>query len=161
LFREHDLGLPQGHLLCRAGGSDDPGAGRDRQAVASRGTGHIPARFRLPFFPTRPPTQVTLFIIRRLIQSAFVLLAVSVVGFFAVYAVGNPVELLVNPNASYAERQVMIHRLGLDLPIWRQYLTFLGNMLHGDLGTSFVFGTPTIDLIFQRMPATLEIVVLS
>lgn len=104
---------------------------------------------------------MTLFIIRRLIQSAFVLLAVSVVVFFAVYAVGNPVELLVNPNASYAERQVMIHRLGLDLPIWRQYLTFLGNMLHGDLGSSFVFGTPTIDLILQRMPATLEIVVLS
>ena len=53
------------------------------------------------------------FILRRLVQSLFVLLAVSVVVFFAVYAVGDPIELLVSPEASEADRQVMIQRLGV------------------------------------------------
>ncbi len=60
---------------------------------------------------------MALFILRRLIQSLFVLLAVSVVVFFAVYAVGDPIELLVSPEASLADRQQMIARLGLDLPV--------------------------------------------
>lgn len=104
---------------------------------------------------------MTLFIVRRLIQSAFVLLAVSVVVFLAVYAIGDPVELLVSPDASQAERQVMIERLGLDRPLWSQYAVFLGNMAQGDLGTSFVHGVSAIELILERMPATLELVVLS
>lgn len=56
---------------------------------------------------------MALFILRRLIQSLFVLLAVSVVVFFAVYAVGDPIELLVSPEASAEARQAMIARLGL------------------------------------------------
>ncbi|GGK20634.1 ABC transporter permease [Salinarimonas ramus] len=104
---------------------------------------------------------MTLFILRRAIQSVFVLLAVSIVVFFAVYAIGDPVELLVSPDTSAAEREVMIRRLGLDLPIWRQYLVFLGNLAQGDLGTSFVHGVPAVELILQRLPATLELVVLS
>ena len=64
---------------------------------------------------------MALFILRRLIQSLFVLLAVSVVVFFAVYAVGDPIELLVSPEASQAAREAMIARLGLDLPVWQQY----------------------------------------
>ena len=104
---------------------------------------------------------MTLFVLRRLIQGVVVLLAVSVVVFFAVYAVGDPVELLVSPEASAAEREVMIRRLGLDQPAWLQYLTFLGNLLRGDLGTSFVHGIPALQLILQRMPATMELVVLS
>ncbi|MGJ3261704.1 MAG: ABC transporter permease [Salinarimonas sp.] len=104
---------------------------------------------------------MTLFILRRVIQSVFVLLAVSLVVFFAVYAIGDPVELLVSPDTSAAEREVMIRRLGLDLPIWRQYLVFLGNLAQGDLGTSFVHGVPAVELILQRLPATLELVVLS
>ena len=81
---------------------------------------------------------MALFILRRLIQSLFVLLAVSVVVFFAVYAVGDPIELLVSPEASQAAREAMIARLGLDLPVWQQYTGFLWRALHGDLGTSFV-----------------------
>jgi peptide/nickel transport system permease protein len=102
---------------------------------------------------------VALFILRRLIQSLFVLLAVSVVVFFAVYAVGDPIELLVSPEASLADRQQMIARLGLDLPIWQQYAHFVWRALHGDLGNSFVQGVPAISLILQRLPATVELVV--
>ncbi len=102
-----------------------------------------------------------LFVLRRLIQSLFVLLAVSVVVFFAVYAVGDPIELLVSPEASVADRQAMIARLGLDLPLWQQYAHFLWRALHGDMGNSFVHGISAIGLIIQRIPATLELVVLA
>lgn len=104
---------------------------------------------------------MALFILRRLIQSLFVLLAVSVVVFFAVYAVGDPIELLVSPEASQAAREAMIARLGLDLPVWQQYTGFLWRALHGDLGVSFVHGIPAIELIVQRIPATFELVVVA
>ncbi|SIP98030.1 ABC transporter permease [Bosea sp. TND4EK4] len=104
---------------------------------------------------------MTAYVLQRLIQSVFVLLAVSVVVFFAVYGIGDPVELLVSPSASAAEREALIRRLGLDLPIWQQYFVFMGNALKGDLGRSFVHGVPAIELILARLPATFELVLLS
>lgn len=104
---------------------------------------------------------MSVFILRRLLQSLFVLLAVSLVVFFAVYAVGDPIELLVSPDAGQAERAALIARLGLDLPIWQQYGHFLWRALHGDLGVSFVHGVPAIELILSRFPATLELVVVA
>ena len=100
---------------------------------------------------------MTAFILQRLIQSVLVLLAVSIVVFLAVYGIGDPVELLVSPSASAAEREALIRRLGLDLPVWQQYLTFMANALKGDLGRSFVHGESAIKLILSRMPATLEL----
>jgi len=104
---------------------------------------------------------MALFTLRRLIQSLFVLLAVSVVVFFAVYAVGDPIELLVREDATQADREATIRRLGLDLPIWQQYASFLWRALHGDLGDSFVHGIPAIELILQRLPATFELVLVA
>lgn len=104
---------------------------------------------------------MTAFVLQRLIQSVLVLLAVSVVVFFAVYGIGDPVELLVSPSASAAEREALIRRLGLDLPVWQQYLTFMANALKGDLGRSFVHGIPALQLILQRLPATFELVLLA
>jgi peptide/nickel transport system permease protein len=104
---------------------------------------------------------LTLFIIRRLLQSLLVLLAVSVVVFGAVYAIGDPVELLVSPDVAQAERDALITRLGLDLPLWQQYGVFLWRALHGDLGNSFVHGMPATQLILQRFPATLELVIVA
>lgn len=104
---------------------------------------------------------MTAYVLQRLIQSVLVLLAVSVVVFFAVYGIGDPVELLVSPSASAAEREALIRRLGLDLPVWQQYLTFMANALKGDLGRSFVHGVPALQLILQRLPATFELVLLA
>ena len=101
------------------------------------------------------------YIFQRLLQSAVVLLAVSIVIFLAVYTVGDPVELLVNPEATELEREEMVRVLGLDQPVSMQYLTFLSNALQGDLGTSFVHGVPAVELILSRMPATLELVFLA
>lgn len=104
---------------------------------------------------------MTAYVLQRLIQSVLVLLAVSVVVFFAVYGIGDPIELLVSPQASAADRQALIARLGLDLPVWQQYLTFMGNALKGDLGRSFVHGVPALQLILARLPATFELVLLA
>ncbi len=101
------------------------------------------------------------YIFQRLLQSAVVLLAVSIVIFLAVYTVGDPVELLVNPEATELEREEMVQVLGLDKPVLMQYVTFLGNAVRGDLGTSFVHGVPAVELILSRMPATFELVVFS
>ncbi|MFD1624842.1 ABC transporter permease [Azospirillum griseum] len=101
------------------------------------------------------------YILQRLLQSAGVMLAVSVAVFFSVYGIGDPIELLVPPQAGAAERLELIQRLGLDQPAWQQYLTFMGNALHGDLGRSFAHGVPAVGLILSRLPATMELVLLA
>jgi peptide/nickel transport system permease protein len=100
---------------------------------------------------------VTGFIIRRLIQSGGVILTMTVVVFLGVYAIGNPVDILIPDDATAAERDLAIQSLGLDKPLLTQYTTFLSNLLRGDLGTSFVYNIPSIDLILLRLPATLEL----
>ena len=95
--------------------------------------------------------------VRRLGQSLLVLLAMSVLVFVGVYAIGNPVELLVNPQADAIERARATAALGLDKPLSEQFLVFLRGALHGDLGRSFVFNVPAIQLVLDRLPATLEL----
>jgi peptide/nickel transport system permease protein len=98
-------------------------------------------------------------IIRRLIQACFVVLAMTVIVFVGVHVIGNPVDILISPEADQAERARIIASMGLDQPLWRQYAYFLYDALHGDLGRSFVFNEPALKLIAQRMPATLELAV--
>lgn len=100
---------------------------------------------------------MTEYIIRRLMQSGLVLVAMSVLVFAGVYAIGNPIELLVNPMADEAERARVIASLGLDKPLWEQYFTFFKGAITGDLGKSFVFNVPAVGLILQKLPATIEL----
>ena len=100
---------------------------------------------------------MTVFLVRRLMQSVVVLCVMSIIVFAGVYAIGNPVDILISPEADQFERERAIAALGLDKPMWVQYLTFLGNVFQGDLGRSFVFNEPAIRLIFERLPATLEL----
>jgi peptide/nickel transport system permease protein len=100
---------------------------------------------------------MTAFIIRRLCQSLVILLVTSLIVFAGVYAIGDPIEILVPADASQAEIAQAVQSLGLDLPLHLQYLKFVGNALRGDLGNSFVFNQPAIQLILQRLPATLEL----
>jgi peptide/nickel transport system permease protein len=102
---------------------------------------------------------MTTWLIRRLIQALFVVVAMSVIVFIGVHVIGNPVDILISPEADQAERARIIAALGLDQPLWKQYLLFVQDALHGDLGRSFVFNEPALRLIAQRMPATLELAV--
>lgn len=100
---------------------------------------------------------MTTFIIRRLIQSVVVIVLMSGIVFFGVNVVGDPVDMLVNPEADQADIEATIRALGLDRPIGEQYLHFLKGVIGGDFGKSFIFGEPALKLIFQRMPATFEL----
>jgi peptide/nickel transport system permease protein len=97
------------------------------------------------------------FVIRRLMQSVVVLFAMSLLVFLGVYAIGNPVDILINPNADQEDIERAIRGLGLDKPLWEQYLVFLKQAALGDLGKSFAFNVPALQLILERMPATLEL----
>src|SRR6266508_4300954 len=97
------------------------------------------------------------YIIRRSLQSVLVLIVMSVLVFAGVYAVGNPIDILINPQADQMDRERAIAALGLDKSLPEQYWSFLSGALHGDLGRSFVHSTPALQLILERMPATLEL----
>ena len=97
------------------------------------------------------------FFIRRVKQSVVVLFVMSLIVFLGIFAIGNPVDILISPEADIAEQEATIARLGLDRPIWEQYFVFLGNALQGDLGKSFVHNEPALKLILERFPATFEL----
>lgn len=96
---------------------------------------------------------------RRLFQSIGVILLMTIIVFIGIHAIGDPVAILVGQEADQVERARIIAQLGLDQPLWRQYLSFLNSALHGDLGTSFVYNIPAIKLILMRLPATVELAV--
>src|SRR6185436_14253746 len=97
------------------------------------------------------------FIIRRMLQSVLALLVMSVLIFVGVFATGNPIDILINPQADQAEIARATAALGLDQPMWVQYWEFLRHALAGDLGRSFSQNVPAVELIFERMPATVEL----
>lgn len=99
------------------------------------------------------------FILRRLSQSILVLAVMSLLVFISVYAIGNPIDMLLSPDADQLERARTIAAFGLDKPLWQQYFIFIQQALSGDLGRSFSFGTPALGLILERLPATLELAI--
>ena len=104
---------------------------------------------------------MTVFIIRRLLQAVVVVLLMSFLVFTGVFLVGDPVEIYVNDDADQEEREQIIKDMGLDKPFVVQYGIFLTNAVDGDLGESFVFDEPALDLILERMPATFELATVS
>jgi peptide/nickel transport system permease protein len=104
---------------------------------------------------------MTVFILRRLLQTLLVLAITSVIVFGGLYLIGDPVEILVNPSADEIEKERARVALGLDKPIHQQYWTFLSGAFTGNLGNSFVYARPALAVIFERMPATLELAVLA
>ena len=104
---------------------------------------------------------MTVFILRRLAQTLLVLFVTSALVFGGLYLVGDPLEILVNPAADEAEKARAATALGLDKPVLEQYGLFVKGMLAGDLGKSFVFGRPALEVILERMAATLELAFLA
>jgi peptide/nickel transport system permease protein len=96
-------------------------------------------------------------IVHRVLQSFGVLAVMSLLVFAGVYAVGNPMDILVNPQSDQNEIARATAALGLDRPLFEQYFIFIGRAATGDLGKSFAFNVPAIGLILERMPATLEL----
>jgi len=101
---------------------------------------------------------MTATIIGRLSQAFLLLLAMSVIGFVGIHSVGNPVFNIVNVETATPEdiRRATI-ALGLDQPLWRQYSLFLGNVVSGNFGTSYIYHLPAFRLVMNKLPATFEL----
>jgi ABC-type dipeptide/oligopeptide/nickel transport system permease component len=95
------------------------------------------------------------YIVNRLAQSAIVLLLLSVVAFALVLLSGDPVSVMLPVHATEQDRLTLEHEFGLDQPVGVQYLTFLGNVVHGDLGRSIKFDQPVLPLIISKLPLTI------
>jgi peptide/nickel transport system permease protein len=102
---------------------------------------------------------VSAFVIRRLLQAVLVVFLMSLIVFFGVNVIGDPIDMLINPEADQAEIDRAIRALGLDRPIGEQYLYFLKGVGVGDFGRSFIFGEPALKLILHHMPATVELAI--
>lgn len=101
------------------------------------------------------------FLIRRVTQALIVICIISVIGFAIKQSVGDPVRELTGISVSAEEREQFREQLGLNDPWYVQYGRFLGNAVKGDLGTSLFYKRPATDVILEKAPATLELVLVS
>ena len=97
------------------------------------------------------------FILRRLLQGVVVMLVVGFIAFSLFNFVGDPVSLMLPPEATRADREAMRGILGLDKPFYVQFATFIDNAVHGNFGISLRLGRPVSALLVERLPATLEL----
>lgn len=100
---------------------------------------------------------MTLWLVKRILQALLIVFLMTIIVFVGLHAIGNPIDILIGPDADQRDRALIIAQLGLDKPIWQQYFRFLMGALQGDLGTSFVYNQPALQLVLQRLPATLEL----
>ncbi len=101
------------------------------------------------------------YLLRRLGQSALVLLAVSLIAFMVFRHIGDPTISLLGEDATVQERAQLRAELGFDQPVALQYLHYLRKVLHGDLGVSYRLKRPVLEVIAERLPATLELSLLA
>ena len=99
------------------------------------------------------------FILRRIIQAVIVMMVISLVGFSIKDKIGDPVRDLVGERVTPAERKAIAEKMGLNDPFFTQYVRFVKNaVIHGDLGRSFLYNKPNLEVIAHHAPATIELV---
>jgi len=99
------------------------------------------------------------FVIRRIVQSLFVMLIVALIAFVLFNFLGDPISNMLSSEATAAERAQMRESLGLNDAFYVQFTRFVANVVRGDLGLSYRLGHPVGRLLLERLPATLELVV--
>ncbi len=104
---------------------------------------------------------MTKYILNRLFHSVLVMFTISFIVFFIMFKAGDPVELMLPPDATQQDVVEMRAALGLDKSFIVQYQKFLVNVSKGNLGNSFIYGQPALDIVFERMPATMELAVIA
>lgn len=102
-----------------------------------------------------------IFLLRRLSQGALVMLAVALVAFVMFRFMGDPVRSMVREDATVQEQEDLRERLGLNRPLIIQFAHFVGDALHGEFGLSWRSQQPVMTLIADRLPATLELVLVA
>lgn len=100
------------------------------------------------------------FITRRTIGALIVLIGISIITFLLLYAVpSDPARIIAGPKASAATLMAIRHNLGLDQPVPIQYIDYMKRLLHGDLGTSFIYNAPVAQLLFRKLGATIPLAI--
>lgn len=99
------------------------------------------------------------YIVRRLLQSIIVIVGVTLLSFLTLHLAGDPTYLYVSERASAQEIEETRIKLGFDKPLPVQYFNFLGGLVRGDLGLSIRSRKPAVDLVIERLPATLELTI--
>ena len=102
------------------------------------------------------------FIAKRFVALLAIIFVISLGAFFLIHLLpGDPTITILGPNATEQNRAILMKQLGLDQPMVSQYLTWLGNVFHGDLGTSFILHQKVTTTISQAFPIDVELVILS
>ena len=101
------------------------------------------------------------YILRRIAQSVLVMLVVALVSFSLFRFVGDPVATMMGQEASQADREALRERLGLNDPVPVQFATYIARAATGDFGISYRLQQPVMELILSRLPATLELALIS
>ena len=101
------------------------------------------------------------YIIRRFLQGALVLAIVGLIAFCMFRFMGDPFENILGQEATLADRKALEQRMGLDKPIPVQYWRFISGAVQGEFGVSYRNGLPVSEMIAQRLPATLELAIVS
>ncbi|MBQ0833424.1 ABC transporter permease [Marinobacter sp.] len=99
------------------------------------------------------------FLVQRISQAVVVMFVISVIAFAIQDGLGDPLQEMVGMSVSQEEREALRDELGLNDSMVVQYLRFAGNAIQGDLGNSYFYGKPTLDVIAEHLPATLELVI--
>lgn len=104
---------------------------------------------------------MALYLLRRLGHAILVVFGVSVIVFLIMRVSGDPLAILLGPDATAHDRAVLARELGFDRPLYQQYLSFLGDAVRGRFGESLWYHQPSLPLVLQHMPATIELASLS
>ena len=99
------------------------------------------------------------FLVRRIGQALVVMFIISLISFSIQDNLGDPLRELVGQSVSEAERQALREEMGLNDPFLVQYWRFLGDAVQGDLGNSYFFKRPALEVIMEKFPATMELVI--
>ena len=99
------------------------------------------------------------FLVQRISQALLVMFVISIIAFAIQDGLGDPLQEMVGMSVSAEEREAIREELGLNDPFLVQYLRFAGNAIQGDLGNSYFYSKPALEVIAEHLPATLELVI--
>lgn len=102
-----------------------------------------------------------IYIFNRLMQAGVVMLVVAIIAFVMFQFVGDPINSMVGLYTTTEDREALAQSLGLNDPFYIQFFRFIGNLLQGEFGVSYVQKVPVSELIAERLPATLELAIVS
>lgn len=97
------------------------------------------------------------YLLKRLWHTVFVIIGISLISFFFIHLSGDPVMLMLPADASHQEIESLREQLGFDDPLYEQYIRFIAKAVRGDFGKSLYYKIPAMQLIVERLPASLEL----